>query len=154
MQSTPNTKVAVIMHGRYSEMKVVGVVTLDKIPDVEELQRNEMHFQVMSLNEYTPIPDGWRPYYITMARDGQVEQVYEDNLSTYFDRNNTSGYITWEQHERFSRCVLATSEKHAVKIVNEERAQRLAAYGSLVAPEHNVNPTDAALDKYGKNQWG
>ena len=146
-------KVAVIIQGRYSDQRVLGVVPVEEVPDAESLQKNDMRFEIHTVGEFTMIPEGYIPYGVILKPNGVTVNVWETEYGEFLRRHNHGG--EWTHHKTgMYRVVLATSGEHAVKIVHEEWAQRLATYGSLVAPEQEVKPIDAAMDQYGKKQQG
>lgn len=122
------SKVFVITKGSYSDYTIVGIYSTSKgaqraisllnIEDVNEIEEYE-------LNELDPLVNkfarGYRIWWVSMQRDGTVARVYaERSLHTYINHRKDGNPAVWGQ-------VLAKSEEHAIKIVNDKRAQLIAA---------------------------
>lgn len=136
------TYVWVVECGEYSDYRVVGVfsseanaqLVADAIrageygegPDVAKW---ELDPAVDALNQ------GHRLWYVVMLRDGAVERVDRQTLSAY-EIGHTAAHI-WKRTkapaykgkgipDALTMTVWAKDETHAVKIVNEKRAQMIA----------------------------
>jgi len=80
--------------------------------DIEELPLDPL---VSELRE------GFRPYLVRMARNGDVSQVGTDEMP-----NGSPIDQGFDIHQNLFMWVLARDVQHAVKIVNEKRAQIIA----------------------------
>lgn len=120
-------KIWVVEKGDYSDYRVVGVFTSEeKAKQICDLINRDGHFDAATVAEWpldqavNEINQGLDYWAVEMNREGKV---------TY---TNKIGWAGWEwgtsinSRGRLHSSVWAKDEQHAVKIVNEKRAQMIA----------------------------
>lgn len=121
-------KVFAITKGEYSDYSIVGIFStkakaeralreLDiygKNDYIEEYELDELDTLVNKFNR------GYRVFRVYMQSDGATTDVYRENSIDTWINHSKNKNMLWGQ-------VLAKSEEHAVKIVNEKRVQLIAA---------------------------
>jgi hypothetical protein len=131
----------VIERGEYSDYRVMGVFSSKENAErVAEAINAADSYSTATIAEWQLDPvvgelaKGFKPYYVRMHKDGQVESVRPSSMWTY----EMGGRVNeWEREEAPAYkgaglpnllCVdtWARDEKHAVKIANEHRIQWLA----------------------------
>jgi hypothetical protein len=123
-------EVAVIIQGRYSDQRVLGVVPIEEVPDTESLQKNDMRFEIHNLGEFTMMPEGYAAYAVVLKADGSEQSVWGASHSVFLNRG--AEWCEWTHpDDGMYRVVLATSREDALKIVHAEWAQIIALHGSL-----------------------
>ena len=85
----------------------------------------EMSIEEWSLNPYSlEIRKGYKPFFVRMAKDGEVLEILESD-STYGFRDTNDNYC-FDIHNNIYTHVWAKDEKHAIKITNEKRTMAIA----------------------------
>jgi len=141
------TEIYVVTEGEYSDYHIVGVYD-DKALAEQAADIDEGDVKTYTVNEHADlISQGLKPYKVYMDRDGNVDR--DGNTGGQPRRVDVSGGTTvfhvWMARDligysrarggpiyrdvglRLRATVWARDEQHAVKIVNEKRAQLIAA---------------------------
>lgn len=138
------SSVWVIERGSYSDYKVVGVFTSKENADdmAAMINKAETHGEPATVAEWPLDPAikelraGFLPYHVWMLRDGTTERCKRCDVSIYNIENETPeiwrrsrapAYKGQGIEDCISITVWAKDDKHAVKIVNEMRAQMIAS---------------------------
>lgn len=125
---TKEQHIYLVTRGDYSDYEVTAVFTEKKLAEkyinsFKKSNYDEFRIEVYILNPHEEqLKKDYKPYFVRMAKDGKVKDIYIqeshynlDNLNIKFDINNNM-YIS----------IFAKDEKHAVKIANEKRGQLIA----------------------------
>lgn len=128
-----------VSEGSYSDYHVVAVFSSKE--KAEEFRRLFPNADYNETEEYELDPAvvnlakrGYNAYRIFMLRDGSVERAevlamdyYHENSTEIFRRSGNPYLIgKGKGTDVLNATVWAKSEKHAIKIVNEKRAQLIA----------------------------
>lgn len=134
----------VVEKGQYSDYRVVGVYSTQenaqKVCELLNAEHGPDAYDAASIAEWTLDPaidqlnQGMSMWHVHMLRDGTTEKVKQRDLDSYdmqgscsiWRRSTTPLYAGRGIPDVMSATVWATDEKHAVKIVNEKRAQMIA----------------------------
>jgi hypothetical protein len=129
-----------VSSGSYSDYRVVAIFSTQEKAEVYKAT-----FPDSDLNETEEYPldpplaeqwqEGYRVWRVVMLRDGTTEKCQTDN--SYRMVSSCPDYFIWRRTEALAYAgrgipdvltatVLAKSSEHAVKIVNEKRAQMIA----------------------------
>lgn len=125
-----------IESGSYSDYRVVGIFSTR---EKALLVANAIELNEYDINEWKIDPvidelnkDMWQ-YEVLMLRDGEVERVKRrdaifdfKNSVFIWNRPNAPAYMGKNKPQVLVCCVWAKDEKHAVKIANEIRTQKIA----------------------------
>lgn len=133
----------VIEAGSYSDYRVVGVFTSEKNAQLvaDYCNRPGSYGDKATVAEWSLDPivaelnAGRRQYNVCMLRDGTVERCNENEGGSYdlegsvsiWQRTKAPAYAGKGVPDAMTATVWAKDSKHAVKIVNEHRAQWIAA---------------------------
>lgn len=124
MSDREGQKLWIVEVGKYSDRRVIGVVSDPSGVDLSGV--DDVRFSEFVIDEVEDIPAGYKPYTVRMSMsDGEVLDVYEDNMSAYLMQDEWS--YNWYNEIDIQAIVIAESEEHAIKIVNERRAQLKAS---------------------------
>jgi hypothetical protein len=123
----------VVTHGEYSDYSIYALFSTKKLAE-DYIKANSDKNSYDSYDDYRieeykldlfakQLRKNLKPYFVRMGKDGFVQEIekhsireYEPSYGTHnFDRNNFL-YMT----------VFAEDDKHAIKIVNEQRAILIA----------------------------
>lgn len=132
-----------IEQGSYSDYHVIGVYSSRENAELVAAAINDSgqtfgdKAQVVEWTLDPAVEDlraGRRPFIVWMQRDGTVERCEEWHVSGYevggevaiWRRSQAPAYRGKNVQDVINATVFATDEKHAVKIVNEHRAQYIA----------------------------
>ena len=133
-------KIYLITSGNYSDYSVWGVCsTKKKAEQTIKILDKEKHYDDFRIEEFTldfidQLPPGHEPWRIEMDRDGNVDERFcHVNIERETILNEPRFFTPYNHIEMMEMTVAATDLKHAIKIVNEKRAQLVA------------------MDKWGKN---
>lgn len=121
------SSVFLVTEGSYSDYRVVAVCsTLEKANRAKELTSSDNDIEEIELDLVTnTVPEGYQPYYVTMAWDGAVFNVYPTQLHRFpLHVPYLAHHPTTPVHYVFP--VIARDEVAAIKITNEKRAQLIA----------------------------
>ena len=120
-------KIFIVTSGEYSDYHIDGVFTDKGLAmiftqkfggDIEEWDANPFSKELRA---------GYSPFLVRMLENGDVSKVEVSTNSYRFIDGNTSWKPSWKDGQgNFCFYVLATDEKHAVKIANEKRTMILA----------------------------
>lgn len=132
-----------VTSGSYSDYRVVALFsTREKAQDYKDtVLKNEYD---SGIEEYQLDPDttdllrrGYAVWRVIMLRDGSTERVYRPDNGRYdvedapsfhiWKRTEASAYIGKGIPDALAASVWAKSEKAAIKITNEKRAQMIAS---------------------------
>ena len=116
-------KLYAVTQGVYSDHRVIGIVD-DKDDAAKNLEgMDDIGFQEFEVNALKSLPAGYKAYEVKMYIDnGEVSYVDPVcSIAEYLFPDDWNA--NWENELEIQRVVAATSEEHAVKIVNEMRAQ-------------------------------
>jgi len=115
-------EVYVVTEGSYSSYHIVAVFTDKEIAEKLAGQLEDGNtVETYETDEYSEyVRQGLMLYDITMLKDGTTKHVYE---TSYMD--NPTGLNVWNNEELYA-VVWARDKQHAIKIVNEKRAQLIA----------------------------
>lgn len=112
--------------GDYSDRRTIGIVDETKKAIIESTGSldgikltHSVRITPFRLNNLAEMPAGYTPYEVQMYMDDGKAQVYEASLYEYLGRDE----YDFTNELEMIRHVVAESEEHAVKIVNEERAR-------------------------------
>ena len=142
-------KVYLVTKGDYSDYRIEAVFsTKEKAEEYVRIYCPEGTTEEYSVDDesiYNGFPHGLATWWVTMAEDGRIDKTYhlgvpridwaydtwrfirhrtdeiQSGLKCYINAQPTYG--PW----MLDMTVLARDEKHAIKIVNEKRAQLIAA---------------------------
>lgn len=133
----------VIEQGEYSDYRVVGVFSSrENAEAVAALLGKEEYGDKPTVAEWPLDPvvnelhQGLKPYRVVMAADGTAEKCEPKNEVSAYDIK--SGVTIWERstapayrgkgvQDCIHGIVWAKDEQHAVKVMNEKRAQMIAS---------------------------
>lgn len=125
-----STKLYMATRGSYSDYSVAGIFSsrmhaqmfMDAF-DGEYVEWNEI--VEITLDPHVPeIADGRRPYFVRMSRDGNATEArLEDSPYGYTGSEMRVGF---DISKNLYANVMARDSQHAIKIVNEKRAQLIA----------------------------
>lgn len=115
--------------GDYSDRKTIAIIDKHQKEIIERdglldgyTEVNNVRITPFELNEVRQMPAGHWPYTVKMYIDtGEVQYAEEACHYEFLDPKYYR--VEHETEMDFIRTVAATDEKHAVKIVNEMRAQ-------------------------------
>jgi len=116
-------KLYAVTQGVYSDHRVIGIVD-DKDDAAKDLEgMDDIGFQEFEVNALKSLPAGYKAYEVKMYIDnGEVSYVDTVcSIAEYLFPDDWNA--NWENELEIQRVVAATSEEHAVKIVNEMRTQ-------------------------------
>jgi hypothetical protein len=129
----------VVEQGSYSDYRVVGVFTEKRYAQVIADQVNKIGADEATVAEWPLNPciedlnAGRVQFNVRMQRDGTVEDVTpreflkcENTTVAIWQRTRVLIYAGTGVPDCLTACVWATDQQHAVKIVNERRAQMIA----------------------------
>lgn len=132
----------IVEQGEYSDYRVVGVfsseanakliadtINASEICDGASVEERPIDPAVKELNA------GMNQWIVWMLRDGSVERCEPYSVSSYqlvgeirlWERTKARAYYGTETQDCLDATVWARNHKHAVKIVNEKRAQMVAS---------------------------
>src|SRR5688500_6668033 len=136
------TKVFAVTSGDYSSYSVNAVFSTREKAEkyINHIKKGSEYKDYILYSDYNieeynldPVPD-WvyrenrKMYMVQMHKDGKVRQVFTYDPA-YAERWTFTDFSTWDK-DKNSPClcmnVWAKNKDHAVKIVNEKRAQLLA----------------------------
>ena len=133
----------VIEQGAYSDYRVVGVYTAKAKAErvAEALNASENIWDRATVAEwpldpgYAEINQGRKRFSVVMLKDGEVERIHQQDIASYslsdefyvWERTKAPAYMDKGIPDALNATVWGSDEKHAVKIVNERRAQMIAA---------------------------
>lgn len=138
-----NRTVWLVEQGEYSDYHVVGIFSSEEnarlIADAINAGEGRGDDAKIVARQLDPAVEelhaGLRQYHVLMRRDGEVEQcrLHEEILvfdleatARIWERSKARAYEGTDTPDVFDATVWARDEKHAVKIVNERRAQMIA----------------------------
>lgn len=128
MNPTQSKSIWVIEQGEYSDYHVVGIFSSKENAE-KVLSIIEPSYDPPKIVEYKLDPgveelnQGLTPYSVLMEANGDT--VHVEKYLVY-DFNSTPKFSILRTIKRILAIVFATSETHAVKIVNERRIQMIA----------------------------
>lgn len=136
----------IVMAGEYSDRHVCGVYsTRKKANYAAKVYNGEVITH--KVDELPKHPKGMLGYYVRMKKDGaSTVQLYgAEGMEIGKDGHFHNDYTrlpdgTYNVVKELSITVWAKDEKHAVKIVNEKRAQIIAANEWPDDPPHDPRP--------------
>jgi hypothetical protein len=138
-------RVWVVEQGEYSDYRVVGVFSsqanAQQIADAINASRGSSYSATVDEWPLDPaveeLSQGRHQYNVTMRKDGTVERcVRSEEVSGYdiagsismWRRTQASAYRNYKDvQDAMTATVWATDDTHAIKIVNEHRAQYIAS---------------------------
>lgn len=114
--------------GDYSDRRTIAIVDKHQKEIIEQhglldgfTETYTVRITPFELNKVTPCPAGYTAWRVSMyIKDGKVQNVCDKRLYALLDTHDRD-YYNYESDMDFVRTVAATSEEHAVKIVNEMR---------------------------------
>ena len=128
-----NPKIYIISSGSYSDYSVWGVCSTKELAEktIDVLNKmkysDEYEIEEYELDIINKIPPGYEPWEVHMDKDGNVKKYLchvELNENQGFNRPRF--YMPIDRNEMMEMVVIARNLEHAVKIVNEKRAQFIA----------------------------
>lgn len=133
----------VIEQGCYSDYRVVGVYTAKEKAErvADALNASENSWDRATIAEwpidpgYAEINQGRRRFSVVMLRDGTVERSDQEEIAAYslsdefriWERTKAPAFKGKGIADALTATVWGRDQKHAVKIVNERRAQMIAS---------------------------
>jgi len=127
----------IVTEGEYSDYGIVAIfstkekaqnfISITAAPD----DLSDYEIEEWPLDEHEALIEKFKKkelsiYMVSMYRNGDVEEVREEEKKSIWIDNATAGkYNLWTEN-RIGMWVIARDEKHAVKIVNEKRTQLIA----------------------------
>lgn len=136
-------KVYVLTSGIYSNYRIVGIFSTRAMADkfraaVPESDYNETEVHQLDSDAPDLIRRGYSLYHVTMLRDGTTERVERQEVGAYivgeaakeprvWRRTRAAYYKDKGVPDALTATVWAKSDEAAIKIVNEKRAQMIAA---------------------------
>jgi hypothetical protein len=138
----PMNKVYVFEEGDYSDRKIKGVFsTIEKAEEFRDRWGDPKEggdcISEWLVDEGSEVPVGMKLFYVCMYKDGSIYSVYENfNPLEYRVPLNIRWFPSTRKDFDDSRMfvvVAAKNEQHAIKIINEIRAQIVAENLWMVA---------------------
>lgn len=128
-----------IESGEYSDYHIVGIFsTRENAQLVCDKLNNEYDTFAPTERPLDPavyeLNNGFNLYRVLMLRDGSVEKLSQEETSEYavagskflWRRSKARAFQLKNMKDALNMTVWATDEQHAIKIVNEYRAQLIA----------------------------
>jgi len=131
-------KVYVLTSGVYSDHKIEGIFSTRKLAEeykniVVGKDYNDVEEWGLDPNTASLIKRGYTVWHVLMLRSGDVERIcqidgfgHETTFYYLWERTKVPAYVGKNVPDVLTASVLARNEKHAIKIVNEIRAQMIA----------------------------
>ena len=115
-------KVYVVTQGDYSSYRIKGVYTSRyKARKVLKLHGEDARIETYKLNDMGKYPQNMYPWRVRMDKHGDVQSVNNGSCEYFKEKHSFES-----NDEILSVNVWAKNQKHAVKIVNEQRVQLIA----------------------------
>lgn len=132
-------KVYLLTCGEYSDYSIIGVFSSRKLAEKAQKTLGPLYWDPIRIEEWTvnPINEeqlnaGLKPYRVFMKQNGDADVVgvaVPSELDVIGKVRFTNTRNWWDENDNellLDMYVMARDEKHAVKIVNEKRAQIIA----------------------------
>ena len=123
-------KIYAVSEGRYSDYRIVALFSSsDKAQEfIDEIHGDRIEEYELDPPDVDMRRQGYRVWYISMQRNGDLHLAADGYNSNDIEEDPEikCHYVPYLQEYACYRTLWAKSKEHAIKIVNEQRAQLIA----------------------------